>query len=215
LTGGHTRHLFAAAAPSAEMPSRRRTLALLSGSVVGAVAGCLDGDSGTAPGKSGTTDPRDGATTEAGGTAPSTAEPTVPPTDQPEASTERPTRTCAEQPITPDLTVENERAAARTVHVRLVEAPDDAARVLFEREYTVDAGERLTETERIYGEADAGAYSDDFLARTDAGRGRTDASTVARNPTLYGVTVALREGGPELWEYHADPGERYNPNCYP
>lgn len=197
------------------MPSRRRTLALLSGSVLGAVAGCLDGDSGAGPGDGKTTDPRDDATTEPGGTAPSTGEPTVPPTEPPERTTERPTKTCAEQTITPDLTIENERASTRTVDVRLIEAPDDAARVLFEGSYTVVAGDREEVSERIYGAADAGAYSYDLLARTDAGRGRIDVSTVARMPTLYGVEVALREGGPELSEYHADPGERYNPNCYP
>lgn len=197
------------------MPSRRRALALLSGSLVGAVAGCLDGDSGAAPGEAGTTGPRDDATTEPGGTAPSTAEPTRPPNDPPERSTERPTKTCAEQTITSDLTIENERDAARTVHVQLIEAPDEAATVLFEREYTVAAGDRLTETERIYGDADAGAYSYDFVATTEAGGERTDVSTVVRTPTLYGVNVALRAGGPDLWEYHADPGPRYNPNCYP
>lgn len=146
------------------------------------------------------------------------------------------TNSCDDQPITSDIELANERSTQQRVSVTVCELPAGTldsssgsattqaltqspppqpdAGTLFEAEYVVDTGETYREEEHVYRGADPDNYDYRFDCTLDGETSSLSIQPVVRNPTLYGVHIALREDGPELWMVHGDPGPRYNPNCY-
>lgn len=146
-----------------------------------------------------------GDSTDATATPGSTERPRT--TDTTESNV--PTNTCDDQPILPDVRIRNERPTERTIPVTVFESDT----VFFSEQYTVEGGDGATESDRIYRDAQPSQYGYRLSATLGEQTAETDVTTVARNPTLYGVVVSVEETV-SVRPVHADPGPEFNPNCY-
>ncbi|ELZ81808.1 hypothetical protein C453_17369 [Haloferax elongans ATCC BAA-1513] len=191
------------------MPSthERRTLLRLaaSGALVG-LTGCLSSGSET---NSPTTAPGTSASAPSGSS-----------TTQSETATTttRPTNTCDEQAITPDVVVENTRDESVAVTVTVEDRTTDS--VLLDTIYEVPAGGRVEEDDPLFSSLDPETDHEIWATATVRGSSpdstdEADVSVVARNPTVYGIQTRVHKDDVSVFDSHGDPGPDVNWNCYP
>ncbi|ERH13812.1 MAG: beta-galactosidase, beta subunit [halophilic archaeon J07HB67] len=132
-------------------------------------------------------------------------------TEETETRTEYPTQNCTEQPILNDIELVNDRSNATQVTVEL---RDSEGSQLFRNRYTVPAGERVSEAERIFEGTDR---SKTYVFAVTVGR-ETEQREVRDaffvRPSLLGYVIEVRDGEFVVKNVHFDPSESYNPNCY-